>query len=79
MDVAVGGDETAMMEELPAFMFGISGVDSPFEIPKCASARCSGVSLSAGTERLLYVYTNSPRTVIMIHQTWVLSSELKKF
>ena len=26
MDVAVGGGETAMMEEFPAFTFGISGV-----------------------------------------------------
>lgn len=41
-----------MMEELPAFTFGISGVGIVcFKIPLYASARCLGRCLSFGAER----------------------------
>lgn len=46
-----------MMEELPAFTFGISGIESAFEIPQCASARFLGRSLSTGTRKATkYLY-----------------------
>lgn len=72
VDGAVRGGKTGMMEELPAFVFGISGVG--IVLLRYPNMQALGFkedprSLSAGTQSRLTVRKESLRTMIMILRT----------